>query len=208
MKKFLSICVLIFIVISIVATFTLMANAEEVTEDVAEEVIQPTVSEIVVTWVKTNADKLFTGATFVASLIVAYMYKKGLLPALSIFFSKLSGTLGDGVSSIQTVTEALAASTDERLKGFADTIAPAMVKASQAAEIAVKVSETVSNLQIQLEESQTDREVLKTVLEMQSKMFYEFFMAVNLPQYQKDKLGQTYAEMQKAAEAIKPKEVE
>ena len=36
---------------------------------------------------------------------------------------------------------------------------------------------------------------METILASQMQLFYDFFMAVNLPQYQKERLGAAYNEM-------------
>ena len=46
-----------------------------------------------------------------------------------------------------------------------------------------------------------DRKDIKAVLSAQMDLFYQFFMAVNLPQYQKDQLGESYTRLKALTEA-------
>jgi hypothetical protein len=53
-----------------------------------------------------------------------------------------------------------------------------------------------------LTKATTEREILAKALESQSNMFYELFMASNLPQYQKDKVSKGKAEIDHVIEVL------
>lgn len=203
MKKIFYLLAVILLLSLTVSTLTVVSYAEGEQPIETEQAETPkTVSETVVQWCTDNANNIFSCATLIGSLILAFAYKKGFLPSLSMGLSNISQKVGNGVDNLTAITNAMSQTNDETLKKIASAIAPALEKANQSADIAKNLSERAEDLQKQLDNANTEREVTAQIMKMQSEMFYGFFMSVNLPQYQKDQLGQKYADMQKVISAL------
>lgn len=100
-------------------------------------------------------------------------------------------------------THALSESTEQTLKALATQIDTALIEVNSVAEHAGTLTRSVSVLEADLKASSDQRTKLETVLASQMQLFYEFFMAVNLPQYQKERLGAMYNEMLAAIKETK-----
>ena len=202
MKKLCIILFLLAVLLSVPLSVLAEAPEGEVLEGEPTTEQAQTVSEKIAEWIGENLTVLFSGATLAGSLLLSWLYKRGFLPSLSAGLSSMSTSMEQGLGKIQKLTNDFSDSASGTLKDFAEKIEPALEKASQAATIAEKVAQSTAQLQEQLDRSNTDREAMKLIMQQQASMFYEFFMAVNLPQHQKDKLGQTYVDMQKTIAAI------
>ena len=128
--------------------------------------------------------------TLTSSLILAYAYKRGLLP----FVSRSLGAIGDAIGNIKDKGEedgGVLESIDKAvLEGFG-RINSAVEEMSQRLE---SVTEA-----LRLAESRAgDREKLITVINGQIDMLYEVFMSSSLPHFQKEAVGERIAEMREA----------
>lgn len=172
-------------------------GSEEVAErePVAKIEAEPTVSETVAVWFSEHSTEIFSALTLCGSLILAFLYKKGFLPILSGALSNMSASLSDGVKEVGDATNALSANTEQTLKALATQIDTALAEVNSVAEHAGTLTKSVSVLEADLKASSDQRAKLETVLVSQMQLFYEFFMAVNLPEYQKERLGAMYNEM-------------
>lgn len=180
-------------------------QSEEVAESEAVDHTEakPTVSETVAVWFADHSTEFFSALTLCGSLILAFLYKKGFLPILSGALSNMSDSLSNGVKEVGDVTHALSESTEQTLKALATQIDTALAEVNVVASHAGALTKSVAVLEADLKASSDQRTKLETVLTSQMQLFYEFFMAVNLPQYQKERLGTAYNEMLAAIKETK-----
>lgn len=171
--------------------------AEAVTEDRAAEA---PVSDRVVQFFGDHLSEVLCALAFLGSVLLAAIYKKGLLPLLRTGLSKVAGSLGEGIDSLKDSADRLASRTDGSVTALVEKVEPMLEAARRAADHAQALAVRLEALETELALSKGEREASALLLRGQLEMFYEFFMAVNLPQYQKDKLGQTYVRLTKALE--------
>lgn len=134
--------------------------------------------------------EIFSLLSLAASLILAYLYKCGLMPLVKSTLSGLSGA----VSAIRESTE------EAQERG--GSITAALTERLESAEaIIAKISEGIDNMSADLAEREAEageRAELKTVLAAQIDMLYEIFMTSNLPEYKKAAVGEKIAEMRRS----------
>lgn len=211
MKKILS---LIFTLLLLFAVFTLYTYAEEaiveeetIVEDAAEEAIVedtevPTVTETILAWCEEHTVSLFSGGSLLLSGILAILFKKGLLPSLATWLAKINKDLDSGVANVKTIAEAMSQSTDANLQRVAAKIDPFLEEAQRVTDMSKKMEDSLVGLQDQLEASSTERAVLSEILQRQTDFLYSVFMSANLPEYQKQQMGERYNEMKKVIDTL------
>ena len=135
--------------------------------------------------------------TLSASLVLAFAFKKGLVPLLSNTLAKI----GDSVTHIKEKG-------DENGK-IIDTFGEKVSCRIEMLESLISdLSEKLNELAVSLDEAERragDREKLTTLINGQIDMLYDVFMSSSLPHYQKEAVGARIAEMR---EAIKDDEGE
>ena len=135
--------------------------------------------------------------TLSASLVLAFAFKKGLVPLLSSTLAKI----GDSVTHIKEKG-------DENGK-IIDTFGEKVSCRIEMLESLISdLSEKLNELAVSLDEAERragDREKLTTLINGQIDMLYDVFMSSSLPHYQKEAVGARIAEMR---EAIKDDEGE
>ena len=135
--------------------------------------------------------------TLSASLVLAFAFKKGLVPLLSNTLAKI----GDSVTHIKEKG-------DENGK-IIDTFGKKVSCRIEMLESLISdLSEKLNELAVSLDEAERragDREKLTTLINGQIDMLYDVFMSSSLPHYQKEAVGARIAEMR---EAIKDDEGE
>ena len=171
------------------------AQEKEDTDILMQTEEDVTVSETVAVWFADHSTELFSALTLCGSLILAFLYKKGFLPILSSALSNMSASLSSGVEAVGNATNALSENAGQTLKELAQQIDTALAEVNTVAEHAGTLTKAIEVLELDLKASSKQRAKIETVLASQMQLFYEFFMAVNLPQYQKERLGAAYNEM-------------
>ena len=128
--------------------------------------------------------------TLSASLILAFAFKKGLVPLLSNTLAKI----GDSVTHIKEKG-------DENGK-IIDTFGKKVSCRIEMLESLISdLSEKLKELAVSLDEAERragDREKLTTLINGQIDMLYDVFMSSSLPHYQKEAVGARIAEMREA----------
>ena len=136
------------------------------------------------------ATEILSALTLIGSLILAYAYKKGLIPLISGGIKALGGA----VTKIKDSAE--------RAEGAGKELGESLCQGLSAAEACLyKISEALESTAASLDKFKLDEgERLKTtlVLTAQIDMLYELFMSSALPQYKKDEVGERIAEMRRA----------
>ena len=188
MKKTITVILTLTLLFSI---FALSAFADsEVVEGVGEENIFETTYKILLE----NSDKILSALAFLASLLLALFYKKGLLPILKGSISKLNST----VSSMKEDNEKIL------LVSHEDTLS-AKKSFEEAENLFLALKNRLESLEETLKasaEEKEERKKFKTVLNAQIDMLYEVFMSSSLPAYLKESIGERISEMKREIKNI------
>lgn len=144
--------------------------------------------------IKSYATEIFCAMTFIGSLILAYAYKKGLIPLVE----KTLISIGGAVSKIREKTESGALATEKlgedllaRLED-SETVIKALVD-----RIGSMNDDLASVKSSELERNEKSNE-LSVIIMTQIDMLHDIFMTSALPQYQKDAVGERVAKMKEA----------
>ncbi len=183
MKKKLFLPILI---LSLFLLLPLCASAEEVT---AEAPRDETVGEGVAAFIEENAEGILGVLTLASSLLVAFLYKTGLLPLLRNGISALSDTAGKTGKLAESFTE----EAKDALESLKESIAPAKGVLEKTEVYLKTVEGALADAKITQEET---REILAT----ETELFYELLCSVNLPEEQKDSMRKSYYRLREKLE--------
>lgn len=169
--------------------FGIVASAEEAEEQVVIEEDQTgTWGEQILSLIETHMAELFSALTLVGSMVLAYSYKKGLVP-----------TLWGGLSSIaQTAektserTRELAEMAEGSISSMTQAATPIFEKIEEMCKGADQLAEQARQLEVRVREAEDDRALVKTLMAGVADMLYGVFSSANLPQYAKEQIGQRY----------------
>ncbi|MBO7304225.1 MAG: hypothetical protein J6V09_03300 [Clostridia bacterium] len=194
MKKILFFILVLTLTLSV---FTFSSFAEESGESATDATGEITLSEgsgenvfaeLYETVVR-HADKIFSALAFIGSLIIAFAYRRGLLPVIKGALS----TVADATARLKEKTEAAS-------KTATETVLEAAKKLETAEGMMQIMTDRLDKLHHELDLARKEQErcgEFKTVLSSQIDMLYEIFMSSSLPQYQKEAVGNKVAEMRK-----------
>lgn len=192
MKNKLKYLLVTVLLVAFSLCFTVSASAEESTE--ATETTEENVFSTVYEEISKYASEILCALTFAGSMILAFAYKKGLLPLVK--GSLLS--IGNAVSKIKEE----AAENAEKGSKLGEDIGNRLDGAKTTLDA---LAEKVSDLDLILKEKlkseddlEREKEELKLIITSQIDMLYDIFMASALPQYQKDAVGEKIAKMKGA----------
>jgi len=181
MKK--KITLLFVLLICSCLCLTAFAEGEEAKEEA-------NVLDLAAGFITENSAEILSLLTFIGSMVIAFTYKRGLLPKLSSAITGIGGSVGtlkeNTEKSIDTIKEDVAIVTD----GVAKT-----------EKLCHTLSEKISSLSLALDEIKGERgeaERTKIILASQIDMLYEVFMASALPQYSKDAIFEKISAMRAA----------
>ena len=158
-------------------------NAEQTTED-------SNPFSLMYEYVTAHADNIFSALAFVGSLVLAFFYKKGLMPALS-------SALGNLRSSVKSISE----TAEKTLVGSENAFADFKTSVDLVAGSLDTLTSSVAELDKRLcagEEQISEMKAMKTIMSAQVDMLYSIFMSSALPQYSKDEVGARISEMRAA----------
>ena len=172
------------------------ASAEEPTAEtpaVTTEAVAPekteeaTLGGAVSDLLREHSAPILSGATFLLTLAVSLLFKRRAVPAL---IESLTAILGKSREAVNAMTEGQERERAElaAILGRAEAMLAEVHEVAEAAEAA---ADTVR-------ESRDKEEALRLVLREQSALLYELLMSANLPQYQKDKIGEAHAAAERA----------
>ncbi len=131
--------------------------------------------------------EVLSALAFVGSLILAFCYKKGLIPLVESALSAIAKAVGgirEKAEATESVSRELCESLTKRLEAAEGVIA----------ELGTAISTTTAALDA-YEKSGGERASMKLVLQAQIDMLYDIFMTSALPQYQKDAVGERISKM-------------
>ncbi|MBQ7363196.1 MAG: hypothetical protein IJW48_01970 [Clostridia bacterium] len=128
--------------------------------------------------------------TFIGSLVLAFCYKRGLLPLVKASLSALSGVVGEVKKKAEDgelISRELNNAVTERL-GAAEAALSSLTGSLN------ELSDSLSAA----EERSLDRAKLTAVLTTQIDLLYDIFMSSSIPQFQKELVGESVARMKEA----------
>ena len=169
---------------------TVLSDGQEQTDEIVDEVGE-NVFTTIFNQLKSYATEIFCGMTFIGSLILAYAYKKVLIPLIEKTLVSISGAVAkikERTESGAIATEELGASLSEKLEK-SEIIVNSMI--DKIGEMNKELAEIKTS---ELERTDSCKE-LSIIVETQIDMLYDIFMTSALPQYQKDAVGEKVAKM-------------
>ena len=198
MKNKLKYLIVSILVVVFAASGTVCAFAEEEhTEqkyvgEVTEE--QTNFFEKLYLEVGTYASEILCALTFTGSIVLAFAYKKGLLPLVE----RSLVTIGNAVTKIKENTK-------ENTEISSQLGVNVEGKLNDTQKLLSRLAEKISSLEEALNtslnnerETRLENKHLRLVVDTQIDMLYDIFMCSALPQYQKDAVGERIAKMKGA----------
>ena len=192
MNKKLKYLITSIIVIVLALGLSVTASAETVTE--AEEITDATVFDKLYTEVSEYAGEILCALAFIGSVVLAFAYKKGLMPIVK---SSLV-TIGNAMSKMKDSVNKNAERGEEMNRAIASGIDGAVKVIETLGERIDTLEKTLAERLADKEETAKEREALSIIMTSQIDMLYEIFMSASLPQYRKDAIGERIAEMKGA----------
>lgn len=186
MKKILFVIITILMLTSLLSVLA-FAEAPEAVPSVREG---QNLFEEIYSEVMKHSDKILSALSFVASLVIVFAYKKGLLPILKGALSKLSDTVSG-----------LRESCKEANEGARTALSSAEEKLALAEKAVCELTEKLTSIEAELEASKgigKSISKVEAVISSQVDMLYEIFMTSSLPLYQKEAVGEKISEMKKS----------
>lgn len=147
----------------------------ENTEEVEKTPEEPA-SFTFVDWVYDNLDKIFTGTGLAASLVVAYFFKKKLLPSVGVFVTQIMGI----VKEIKENASDSAFMQNEEIKKFFDKVSPTLDEVHQNADACKKALDLV-------EQSKNEKEAMTIAMQEMSSVLLAMIESSRLPESVKEK---------------------
>ncbi len=134
-----------------------------------------------------NLDKILSALAFCGTLLVGFAYKKGLLPTLE-------GALGKLSDSVRLINEGAQKSAEEG-EAFLTALAKKLDAGAGALEKTQKELDLLHADLEKAERSADEAELLRAIMRTQAELLRDIIMTSSLPQYMKDKAGESFAQM-------------
>ena len=173
-------------------------KAEETVETVPEETedVAPITDAFLTFW-ENNGSTLLSATGVFLSLLLAFLYKSGLLPLLTKGLSAISA----GTDKAAEITSEFTRKATEALTALESNARDALSHA-EATEAVVKGTEAMlAALKDALEDARAERARIALVLTEETALFYELLNSVKLPEAQKEVIRQRYYKYQALLEA-------
>ena len=136
-----------------------------------------------------NADKIFALLSFAGTLMLAFIYKKGLLPALSGAVSRLSEAAGR-----------VAEESDENRKGCEANTAMLRDGIGELSGALASVTDNLERIESRIgviEQRGGDAEAIKRILACEVDMLSDLFLTSSIPEYQKENVTKRISDMKR-----------
>lgn len=197
MKKLflLSLLSLLLMLVLLVPAFA----AEGASAPAGESAAEPSapLTALVADFFTENADTILGALTLLGSLLVAFLYKKGLLPLVRSGLSALASLLG----KTGEITEKFTSEASTVLTDIKEQTAPVLAAVSESRDALLALGERMAALEDALAKSEADRKSTAAVLATETELFYELLSSVNLPQAQKDSMTESYYRLKQSLES-------
>lgn len=155
-------------------------------------------------WIGVHLTELLCALTLAASAVTAWLYRRGLLPALG----RAVSAIGMRVERAAQESGKALGSQGELLSRLREAVTPALERVERAASLVGAAGERLQSIEQTLRDQQSERRRLKIILETQAKLLCDIFNSANLPQYRKEQASEAYRKMLAFAEALDPSEAE
>ena len=192
MNKKLKYLITSILVIVLALGLSVTASAETLTE--AEEITEATVFDKLYTEVSEYAGEILCALAFIGSVVLAFAYKKGLMPIVK---SSLV-TIGNAMSKMKDSVNKNAERGEEMNREIASGLDGAVKVIQTLGERIDTLEKSLTERLADKDETAREREALSIIMTSQIDMLYEIFMSASLPQYQKDAIGEKIAKMKGA----------
>ena len=192
MNKKLKYLITSILVIVLALGLSVTASAETLTE--AEEITEATVFDKLYTEVSEYAGEILCALAFIGSVVLAFAYKKGLMPIVK---SSLV-TIGNAISKMKDSVNKNAERGEEMNREIASGLDGAVKVIETLGERIDTLEKSLTERLADKDETAREREALSIIMTSQIDMLYEIFMSASLPQYQKDAIGEKIAKMKGA----------
>ena len=196
MKNRIKLLIAVMLILVSALVLSVSASAQEAESTELADGTEENVFDKMYADVSEYATEILCAMTFVGSLILAFAYKKGLLPIVK-------GSLLSIGNAVSKVKDSVGESAEKGVK-LGESIEKGLENTKTVLDCLVK---KISELDTALEERLSDEseraheaEVLRLVLLSQIEMLRDIFMSAALPQYQKDAVGERIAKMKGALE--------
>ena len=134
--------------------------------------------------------EILSALAFIGSLLLAFFYKKGLLPLIKASLGALTGIVGEVKKKTEegeAVSRELNELLTERL-GEAEGALNGLTEKFASLENALSAAESRS----------LDKEKMTLIMTTQIELLYDIFMSSSIPQFQKETVGECVAKMKEA----------
>lgn len=191
-KRKIFAAMIVALVLSLLLSVGAMAESAPVEEAEDNEVSESEVynpAEEIYLFATENAEKIFSALALIGSLIVAFAYRRGLLPLIE----KGLSALADAVGSIKKKTD----EGGEQVKRLESLIEGRLAHAEEALS---EIGERLSGMQTEVQnaaERAPNAEELHRLLSEEVELLYSIFMSSSLPAYQKDEVERRISGMRK-----------
>lgn len=192
MNKKLKYLITSILVIVLALGLSVTASAETLTE--AEEITEATVFDKLYNEVSEYAGEILCALAFIGSVVLAFAYKKGLMPIVK---SSLV-TIGNAMSKMKDSVNRNAERGEEMNREIASGLDGAVKVIQTLGERIDALEKSLTERLADKDETAREREALSITMTSQIDMLYEIFMSASLPQYQKDAIGEKIAKMKGA----------
>lgn len=192
MNKKLKYLITTLLVIVMALGISITASAETAEPDATEN--DATVFDKIYTEVGEYASEILCAMAFTGSVILAFAYKKGLLPIVKGSLVSIGNAVGKMKDSVSRSTEM----GEELSKNLAGGLENAALVLDTLAEKIDTLEHTLTEKLVCEDERTREKEALGVILTAQIDMLYDVFMCSALPQYQKDAIGERIATMKGA----------
>jgi hypothetical protein len=139
-----------------------------------------------------NGDTIFSLCAFIGTLIIAWIYRKGLVPGLK----KTVISITEALSSIKENNEQNSEKTETNSKLLEEM----NLKTALISEEITRLEESVSK-----RDETSERRILSTLFNEQIDLLYDIFMSSSLPEYKKEEVATRISKMK---ETIKNEEIQ
>ena len=177
----------ILITTLVFALFSIPAFASESLESAQTNVFEEIYNKII-----HHSDKIFSALAFCSSMILAFAYRKGILPLIK-----------GGLGALNNTVTGLKKEAEKSTVLSAEAASAAAEKLGRAEEVLITATEKLCELEKELstaEQIQAQNEDIKIIMQSQIDMLYEIFMSSSIPLYQKEAVGAKVNAMKKLLE--------
>lgn len=134
--------------------------------------------------------EIFCALACGCSLLLAFVYKKGLLPLISAAL----GNLGGAVGKLREETEKSLNGSE----GVVKEVGEALIRAEECTKLLSDRMTALDSKLLELEKNGSSAKLTECIMRSQIDMLYELFMASGIPQFQKEAVAEKVKAMREA----------